>query len=713
MHPDGTRCVVSVTRPDFAADAYVGQLWSVPLDGAGKPRRITLGFADSQPQFSPDGTVLGFLRRRPGSPPQLYAVSAAGGEPVQLTEQKLGVGWFGFSPDSAQVLFTARVPQQGRYGTVDGVGPGAEDPRLISSYQYRANGAGYTADKRVQVFLLELPALDAEPWIEPAGRARDAAGKSKAASPDDDDPAAGRFPQARQLTDADADHQTPVFTPDGRRILFTAALHPEADNNLVSDVYLLEPAAVSNSSAVSTASAVPDSSAGSDSSAAKPATPVRLTNRGSGPLLGASSPTPSADGKWLYFLGHELSASGIDFVARNTALYVLPMDAADNPGPAGVPRRLTDPEDTDLTEPGIVAAGGSRVLVFNRTRGAVELLELDAEGSRKVLLDGPRVVSGAAEAAGAVVVSFADPQTMGDVAVLEPAGLRTLTDFSTPLRAGTRVAVPVEATYASADGYPVHGWMFLPEGPGPHPVLLNIHGGPFSQFDWGYFDEAQAYAAAGYAVLQCNPRGSAGYGQEHGAVIREAMGTKDLDDVLAFLDGALAAHPELDRERLGVMGGSYGGYLSAWAIANDHRFTAAIVERGFLDPLSFIGSSDIGWFFSAAYTGTDPQHVLAQSPMARVGEVRTPALVIHSEEDLRCPLEQAQRYYTALKHHGVPTEMLLFPGENHELSRAGTPWHRMQRFEHILRWWGRWLPTPLNPAVGVAAESTLESAGAV
>ena len=672
LHPDGSRAVVSVTRPDFAADSAVGQLWSVPLAG-GAPRRMTRGFLDTQPRFSPDGEVLGFLRADPGSKPQLYAVAAAGGEPVRLTDQTMGVSGFHFSPDSAQLVFTARVAEPGRYGTVDGVGPGAEDPRLISSYKYRANGAGYTADKPVQVFLLELPALDAEPWIAPVGRSADAAGASRG-------DAAGRFPEARQLTGAAADATDPVFSADGKHILFTAALHPGADEDLVSDVYSLDLAGADGPSV---------------------AGPERLTNTGSGEsLLSASQPTPSSDGDWLYFLGQELSGTGRDFVARNTALYVLP---AASDGPV---RRLTDPEDIDLAEGGIVPAGESKVLVFNRTRGSVELLQIDAEGGCQVLVSGARVVQGAAAAAGAVVVGYADGTTMGDAALVEAGGLRRLTDFSARLRAETRVVPALEETHNSADGYPVHGWVFLPEGPGPHPVLLNIHGGPFSQFDCAYFDEAQAYTAAGYAVVQCNPRGSAGYGQAHGRAVKEAMGTRDLDDVLAFLEGVLAAHPELDGARLGVMGGSYGGYLSAWTTANDHRFTAAIVERGFLDPLSFVGSSDIGWFFGPEYTGTGTARMLAQSPMARVGDVRTPTLVIHSEEDLRCPVEQAQRYYTGLKQHGVEAQLLLFPGENHELSRAGTPWHRRQRFEHILRWWGKWLPTAANPGSSAAPEGS-------
>ena len=166
--------------------------------------------------------------------------------------------------------------------------------------------------------------------------------------------------------------------------------------------------------------------------------------------------------------------------------------------------------------------------------------------------------------------------------------------------------------------------------------------------------------------------------------------------MLALL-GAALDDPDLDGERVGVMGGSYGGYLTAWLTTRTDRFRAAIVERGFLDPVSFVGSSDIGWFFGLDYLGDAADEagaaaVAAQSPMAHVGEVRTPTLVIHSEQDWRCPVEQGQRWFVELKRRGVEAELLLFPGEGHELTRSGTPKHRQARFEHVLRWWDRHLP---------------------
>jgi len=668
LHPDGTRLVVAATRPDFHADAYVGQLWEITLDGG--RRRLTRGFRDTAPRCSPDGDLLLFLRAAPNGKPQLFAVPAPGGEPLQVTDQPLGVSHFDISPDARTIVFAARVPEHGRYGTIDGVSAGLEDPRLITRYKYRMNGLGYTTDKRSQLFTVPVPDLDAEPFIPAVGRLKQEHPEGPGALEEQ-----GAVPAALQVTTADADHLEPVFSADGQRILFTAALQADADSTLVSDIY----------------------SIALDGSEHR-----QLTNQGGDTRLGCGAPRPSTDGAWVFFLASDLSPSGLDFVARNTALYAVPTD-----DPRDV-RRLSDPETVDFGDvQEIVADGPDSVLVFNRTRGMGELLRFSAAGESDTLVTGPTVVTGAASTGSTVVVSYCDPRTSGDVAVVDGSSLRTLSDFSTGLRSETRVGELRERSYTAPDGTPVHGWVVLPEGDGPHPVLLVIHGGPFAQYGWGYFDEAQVYAAAGYAVLLCNPRGAAGYGQAHGRVIKEVMGTVDLDDVLAYLDGALAEFGGMDRERLGVMGGSYGGYLTAWTIANDHRFQAAIVERGYLDPPSFVGSSDIGWFFSEQYTGTDPARVEGQNPFARIGDVRTPAFVIHSEEDLRCPIEQAQRYYTALKKQGVETEMLVFPGETHELSRTGSPWHRRQRFDHILRWWARYLPTDANPSdTSVPAQGT-------
>ncbi|UKA57021.1 S9 family peptidase [Arthrobacter sp. FW306-2-2C-D06B] len=649
-HPDGTRAVVSVTRPDFDADAYVGQLWSVPFDPAIPPRRITRGFRDTAPAFSPDGSALAFLRATPDGKPQLHVVEADGGEPQAITEQKLGVSEFSWAPDSRRIVFSSRVPEEGRYGTVDGVGAGSEDARLITDNQYRLNGLGYTADKPAQLFVVDVPELGAEPPVVPVGRAAKARGAE----------AAALLPPAVQLTFGEADHTSPSFSRNGESVYFIASLHEGHDADIASGIY-----------------SVP--ATGGEARALRP---------GAAPQF-VQEACESANGEWLFFTAQDLGDDGLDFVARNTALYVMPVRG-------GKATMLSDVENQDIGGR-LEAFGVDGVLALNTSHGSVQLIQWTAEGESGVLVKEPLVVIGASVAADLVSVTYGDAFSNGELGVLEKGGLQVLTDFTKALRDEATILEPHEFTATGSDGYPVHGWAVLPEGPGPHPVLLTIHGGPFAQYTGAFFDEAQVYAEAGYAVLMCNPRGSAGYGQAHGGAIKEKMGTVDMSDVLTFLEGALEAFPAMDRESIGIMGGSYGGYLTAWIIGHEHRFKAAIVERGFLDPVSFAGSSDIGWFFGGQYTGGSPEQMAAQSPMAVVTAVRTPTLVIHSENDLRCPVEQGQRYFAALKAQGVETAMLLFPGEDHELSRSGTPHHRRQRFEQILAWWAKHLPSAANP----------------
>lgn len=645
--------MVSVTRPDFDADAYVGQLWTVPLDPGLLPRRITRGFKDSAPSFSPDGLALAFLRATgPSAKPQLFVVEAGGGEPRALTDRLLGVDGFSWSPDSQRIVFSSREPAAGRYGTWENVGHAAEDPRLVTEFQYRLNGVGYTKDKPAQLFVLDVPEFGEEPRVVPRGRAQQ------------DHKPAGNVPLATQLTSAATDHESAAFSADGAFVYYVSA-PPGSDESLETGIYRVP-------------------SGGGE--------PLHVEQAGA-PRQTVHAVRQSRDGKWLFFVARDLGESGTDFVARNAVLYCMPTGG-------GEATALTDPEIMDVACPDdrLELRGPAGAVVLNNAQGTVELLELHATGEHALLVHGDQVVTGAAWAGGSMFVSFIGPSTAGDVAILEDGQLRLLTDFSAALRRQADLTVPQELTFPSADGYPVHGWLFMPAGKGPHPVLLSVHGGPFAQYTVAIHDEAQVYAGAGYAVLMCNPRGSAGYGQDHGRAIKGAMGTLDMQDVLAFLDGALEKFPALDTGRLGMVGGSYGGYLTALTIARDHRFTAAIVERGFLDPASFEGSADIGWYFGAEYLGRSRSAVAAQSPMEHVDEVRTPALVIHSENDLRCPVEQGQRYFTALKRNGVPTGLLLFPGEDHELSRTGTPHHRRLRFEHILRWWSRYLPTAANPA---------------
>jgi len=655
VSPDGTLAVVAVTRPDLGTDEDVGHLWLVPTDGSAPPRPFTRGHRDTAPAWSPDGRWLAFVRAEPKGKPQVHVVEATGGEPVRLTDAPLGAGDPRWSPDSRRLAYVARVPDAGRY-LPDG-DPSAEAPRLITSFQYRMDDIGFTLDRPRHLFVVDLPAAlvaDGEPSAD--------------------------LPPTRRLTVGDGDAHAPRWLPDGRHVVAVAAVHPGHEEDLRADAVVV------------------------DADTPEPAAPRPLTDAAAGSTLGVETVVPSADGTTLWLVAGDLGPDGRGFVATQNALYRLDLasgPAGATPAAEGSPRRLTDPEQLDLV-PGVLVPTGDDVLVADQRRGAVVLLAMPVAhgtgGEPRVLVDAPRVVLGAGAADGTAVVSAADPGSAGEVLAVRLADGATtaLTDLAAPLRATGRLRTPAGITASAPDGYPVHGWLTLPDparhGDGPYPTVLMIHGGPFAQYTYALFDEVQTLAHAGYAVVHGNPRGSGGYGAAHGRAIQGAFGTVDTDDVLALLDHALATTPALDADRVGVMGGSYGGYLTAWLTTRTHRFAAAIVERGFLDPVSFVGSSDIGWFFGLGYLGdaATPEGaatVAAQSPMAHVGEVRTPTLVIHSEQDWRCPVEQGQRWFVELKRRGVPTELLLFPGEGHELSRSGRPSHRVARFEHVLRWW--------------------------
>lgn len=638
LSSDGAFSVYATSRPDLGADRAVGQLWRIDLPG-GAPRRLTRGVADRAPRLSPDDSTLAFLRSDARGRAQVFVVPAAGGEPVQVTDQAGGVTDLSWSPDGARLAFTARIVEPGRYGTVEGRDAGAEPPRRITGIRWHANGHGYL-DRPAHLFVVDAPAADAEPFYEPAPDVVTAEKPIVASAP-------------RQLTDGATSWSGVAWTADGRELLSV----PDVIEDRVADLR-------SRVVAVSV-----------DGGAERELL-------GTAAHLSIDEVAVAPDGA-IFLRGNDVGESGVDFVAPGTAVWLLEADA---------PRPLTDPETIDLGEVGThLSFLGDDVLVQDRTRGRLRLLRVTRGGEITELLGGDVEVTGHAAGGGRIVAAVAAPESFGELVLVDDDARHTLTDHGAAARE-RGVVVPEEREIAGRDGYPVHGWVAVPEGEGPFPVILQIHGGPYASYGVHLFDETQVLVDAGYAVVYSNPRGSAGYGRAHGRSIRQAMGTLDYFDVIDFFDGVVASDPRLDAERVGIQGGSYGGYMTAWIIAHDHRFAGAIVERGFLDPTAFPGSSDIGSFFGQEYVGTDPARIAEQSPMARVDDVRTPTLVLHSELDYRCPLEQATRYYAALKRNGVESEMLVFPGEDHELTRAGRPRHRVQRFGAVLDWWARHLP---------------------
>ena len=251
--------------------------------------------------------------------------------------------------------------------------------------------------------------------------------------------------------------------------------------------------------------------------------------------------------------------------------------------------------------------------------------------------------------------------------------------------------------FTDPDGIEIHGWVMKPTDYRPgtkYPGILNIHGGPRCIFGDIFTHEMQVWANAGYFVFYCNPRGSDGRGDEF-ADIYGKYGTVDYQNVMQFTDEVLHAYPDLDPSRLGVAGGSYGGFLTNWIIGHTDRFRAAVSQRSIANWTTMEYLSDIGYFFTKAELGCDTasnaEKVWEVSPLKYAERVVTPTLFIHSYEDYRCGFAEAIQMFSALKVRGVDTKICLFKGENHELSRSGTPKNRLSRMREILAWMDRYL----------------------
>jgi dipeptidyl aminopeptidase/acylaminoacyl peptidase len=499
-------------------------------------------------------------------------------------------------------------------------------PRRVTRLSFKLDNVGWTADRRKHVFV--VPA--------------DGSGEPE------------------QLTRGDFEHEAPTWSPDGLRIAFAAARHDNWDLELVQDLYLID--AVGGE---------PDRLTGCDSS--------------------YEAPAWSPDGS---LIACAWRPGGFDYPRHSQIALV---DAA-----TGERRVLTAALDRHCDPyPRIrpPAWEGDSVVFALEDRGNVHIYRARTEGGQapEAVVAGECWVTGYDVVAGWIVHTATTPTQPAELY----AGKRRLTEVTQSFCDGRELVQPERFTAVSQDGTEVDAWVMRPAGfeqGRRYPVLLNIHGGPFSQYGNKFFDEAQVYAGAGYVVLYSNPRGSSGYSEEWGRAIRGPVdggpgwGTRDYEDVMAVTDEALRRFDFCDADRLGVMGGSYGGYMTSWIVSHTDRFRAACSERAVNNLLSEFGSSDIG-YLSKAYTGVFPfedvSPYLEQSPTTYATAITTPLLILHSEQDLRCNVEQAEHLFAILRLLQRDVEFVRFPGESHELTRSGSPAHRLERFQVVLDWFAR------------------------
>jgi dipeptidyl aminopeptidase/acylaminoacyl peptidase len=466
--------------------------------------------------------------------------------------------------------------------------------------------------------------------------------------------------EAKQITDGDFEDSRPTWTPDGR-IAFSSARNENWDVELKGDIYLVS---------------------------ADGGEPERLTPNDANYY----APSYSPDGG---LLAVKWDPGGFDF-PRHTQIGVMNADGSDFRLLTTSLDRTCDPYP-EIREP--IWEDGAIVFAIE-DHGNIHLYRVSPDGGEPELLAGGDIVlSGYDVHDGQVVRTGSTAPNLPELY----AGDRQLTEIGKEFAGGRDLSEPERFTAVSKDGSEVEAWIARPAGfeeGTRYPALLNIHGGPFTQYGNGFFDETQVYAGGGYAVIYANPRGSSGYAESWGRAIMgpgelgPGWGSVDYEDLIAVVDTALERYGFIDPERLGVLGGSYGGYMTSWIVSHDNRFKAAISERAVNNLVSMYGSSDVGWVFKGYHGDFVHDAVdkyLQISPWTYAKQIETPLLILHSENDLRCNIEQAEVMFTTLRLLGKEVEMVRFPAESHELTRSGNPVHRVQRFELVLDWFDRYL----------------------
>ena len=633
VSPDGRLIAYVVTRIDRAESAYRSSIWVVPVDGSEEPRQFTSGErSDGSPRWSPDGKWLAFTSNRDGedeekAKAQLYVVSADGGDPRKLTDGDESVEAFAWSPDSSRIAFARRV----RDAEYDEEDDRKRAPRRFTRVFYKLDSVGWVGDRRKHLFVVGLDGGD-----------------------------------ERQLTEGDCEDDAPAWSPDGKQIAFGSMRGERWDVDLREAVYVLDV----------------------DSDGAEPR---RLTAEDET----GSLPSFSRDGSLIAYHHTPYDATS----PHHVQVAVIAASGGERRVLTGSLDRNCETHPT-IREP---VWDGDRIVVGVEDGGNVHLYAVAPDGSGEPeLLAGGELMIGLYDVVNGVLVYTASTYTRPHE--LFVGNDKRLTHVTDAFTGEHELVEPERFTAISADGTEVDAWLVRPIGfeeGKSYPTLLTIHGGPFGQYGTGFFDEVQVYAGAGYAVLFSNPRGGSGYSEAWGRAIRgpidgggSGWGGLDYEDLMGVVDTALEKFPFLDADRLGVLGGSYGGYMTSWIIGHTNRFKAALSERAVNSLTSMFGSSDVGWVFKQQFGGHMWDHMdeyLRMSPATYAQEIETPVLVVHSENDLRCNIEQGELLFNILRVMGKDVEMLRFPAESHELSRSGSPVHRVMRFEAILEWFGRYL----------------------
>ncbi len=633
ISPDGKSVAFVLTTIDQKKNRRESSVWLVPADGSSAPRRLSAeGFSSSSPRWSPDGKTLAIVSTRASDLP-------AGETPksqIYLLSIAGGGEAIALTKLKNGVQSYQWSPEGSRIVVVSSSGPmdnvaaadRKSDVRHYTHIQYKFNDSGWFDDKRRHLWVVNVPGGD-----------------------------------TKQITDGqDWNDTDPRWSPDGTRIAFVSDRTGKAyDDGHNTDVWTI------------------------------PANGGTLTKI-SDHAFEDESPRWSPDGKQILFAGQ-------------TAVHQFPkLYITDSSGGSASRMVLKDLD----TIPGELRWQSANVVLFSAgVKGETQIYRADPLGNDSgvrtftSLTSGPRGVHAfdVNQSTGKMVYLANDFQHLDDlyIANFDGSGERQLTHANSDFWAQLDLQPVERVAYKSTDGWAIDGFFVKPVGwqaGKKYPMVLVIHGGPEGMFGVDWYHEFQVYAAKGYAVFFCNPRGSTGYGEKFERGEINNWGGMDYQDIMAGVDAALKQYPWVDANNMGVTGGSYGGYMTNWIVSHTNRFKAAVTLRSVVNFISDEGTRDGAYGHEEYFKGIlfdDFEQYWDASPLKYARNVHTPTLILHSDNDFRVPIEQGEQWFRALQHYGVPSEIVMFPRENHNLTRTGEPKHLVESLNWQLYWFDRYL----------------------
>ncbi len=637
LAPNGKEAVFVRTHIEQEDNKYVSNVWHVDLVSNDVTQWTHGEGGVSAPQWSADGKRIAFLSDREDKS-QVYILSARGGEAKKLTSFEKGVSSFLWSPCGNKIWVNA-VVKEGKTFTdkEEKEDKKKPEPYRVTTMKYQMDGAGLLPqDSFRQIGIVDIATGD-----------------------------------VTQFTDGNYQHGLQAISYDGKKLVMGVNRRDNLDYDFRQPLFLVD---------------------------IETKEETALMDQ-EGYFGGAQF---SHDDRYIAFVGADMTyrnATHDNLYVYDTQEHVLTNITEGLDAPVG-DNTVADHQQ-GASAPAAVWTRGNQLYFQLSTMGDVQLYFATLEGELyPATSDNEHVygydVSADGEFALVAVSNAVNPGELYKQSITT-GHRQALTSFNAKYLEEVELVEPEAIVYQGATNWDVHGWLMKPAGyekGKKYPLIVEIHGGPHAMYGNTFFHELQLLAAQGYGVLYVNPRGSHGYSQEFVDAVRGNYGGGDYEDIMAGLDYVVGENDWIDTDRLGVTGGSYGGFMTSWIVGHTNRFKAAVTQRSISNWISFFGVSDIGYYFSDWQIGadmTDVDKLWEHSPLKYAKHVETPLLILHGEKDFRCPIEQAEQLYMTLKSMGKVTEFVRFPDANHNLSRTGTPNLRVARLDEITGWFDRYL----------------------